>query len=416
MLPIRRFLCGLLLVPCLLTAVSQAADWSQWRGPSHNNIAPDGESVPVEWSERQNVRWRTKVPGRGHSTPIVSGDLIVLTSADERNKAQAVMAFDRASGERRWLTPVSQGGFPKIHVKNTHASPTPAAAGGLLYATFCHHGQVEAVALDRQGEKVWSTNVGPFSPKAYEYGYGASPTVYGDTLIVTGSCDVTAWMKALDLKTGQVVWQQQRPKVLNWASPIVTSLHGREQLVISGGDMIASYDPGSGQPLWKADCLTMATAGTCVWSDGIVLASGGFPDSQTVAVAGDGSGEVLWSNKVRCYEQSMMSHDGYLYALADTGVAWCWNAKTGAEMWKKRLIGPVSASPLLVGDNIYAANEKGTMFVFKASPEKFDLVARNNLGTESFASPVVADGVIYLRVAEGRRARRQEMLYAIASE
>lgn len=416
MLRFQVILCGVLLVSGADPADSRAADWTQWRGPGHNNIAPAGKSVPTEWSARENVRWRTNVPGRGHSTPIVVGDLVVLTSADERNQAQAVMAFDRQTGERAWLKPVNQGGFPKIHVKNTHASPTPAAAGELLYATFCHHGKVEAVALTHDGKEVWKKDVGPFRPQAYEYGYAASPTVYGDTLIVTGSCDTSAWMKALDLQTGQIRWQQDRPKVLNWASPIVTTLQGREQLVISGGHMLAGYDPDSGQQLWRADCLTMATAGTCVWSDGIVLASGGYPDSQTAAVTADGSGRVLWTNRVKCYEQSMLSHDGYVYALADTGVAYCWEAASGNEMWKKRLSGPVSASPLLVGDTIYVANEKGMMFVFRANPEKFEPVARNILGNESFASPVVVDDVMYLRVAEGRRGRRQEVLYAIAGE
>lgn len=406
----------LLISGLMLTAAAPAADWSQWRGPGHNNIAPAAESVPTEWDESTNVVWRTKFPGRGHSSPIVVDDLIVLTGADERNKAQAVLAFDRQTGKRRWLTPISRGGFPKIHVKNTHASPTAASAGGLFYATFCHHGNIEAIALDHQGKIVWRQNVGPFRPKAYEYGYAASPTVYRDTLIVTGSCDTSAWMKALDLKTGKIRWEQPRPKVLNWASPIVTQLSGREQLVISGGDMIAGYDPANGKPLWNARCLTMATSGTCVWTDGIVLGSGGYPASQTAAVAADGSGKVLWTNKVRCYEQSMLCHDGYLYALADTGVAYCWNAQTGEEMWKKRLSGPVSASPTLIGDNIYAANEKGTTFVFKASPEKFISVARNQLGTESFASPAIADGVMYLRVAHGGRDKRQEVLYAIAEK
>jgi len=187
-------------------------------------------------------------------------------------------------------------------------------------------------------------------------------------------------------------------------------------LIISGGYMIAGYDPASGKPAWKADCLTMATCGTCVWSDGIIFASGGFPDPQTAAVAADGSGRVRWTNRVKCYEQSMLCHDGYLYALSDNGIAWCWNAKSGEEQWKSRLSGPVSASPLLVGDNIYVANEKGTMFVFKASPDRFQAVARNQLGNESFATPAVADNVLYLRVAHGRRNQRQEVLYAIGEK
>lgn len=404
----------------LLVALAQppatllSNDWSQWRGSGHNNVAPEGESVPTEWTATKNVLWKSNVPGRGHSSPIVVGDLVVLTSADERKKDQVVIAFNRRTGKQEWLTPVSHGGFPKTHKKNTHASPTIASANGLFCATFCHHGKVEAVAVDRFGKVIWREDVGPFRPKAYEYGYAASPTIYRDALIITGSCDTSAWMKALDIRTGQPRWQQERPQVLNWASPIVADVGGRDQLLISGGHMIASYNPATGNPVWNANCLTMATCGTCVWTTGIVIASGGFPDAQTAAVSADGSGRILWTNRVKCYEQSTLCHDGYLYALADNGVAYCWDARSGREMWKKRLNGPVSASPLLVGGNIYVADEKGTMFVFKASPDKFEYVARNRLGDESFATPAVADNVLYLRVAHGRRQQRQEVLYAIA--
>jgi len=409
-----RLVFTLVICVCFLCP-ARAANWAQWRGPNRNNIAPKTESVPSNWSASQNVRWKVNVPGRGHSSPIVVGDLIVLTTADETNQVQGVIAFDRMTGKQRWITQVSSGGFPKIHVKNTHASSTVAHADAKFFATFCHHGQIEAAAINMDGNIVWQQMVGPFRPKAYEYGYASSPTVYRDSLIVCGSCDTSAWMKALDLQTGKQQWQQQRPKVLNWASPIVTRLANRDQLLISGGDMIASYDPNSGQPAWSAKCLTMATAGTCVWTDdGIVLASGGYPASQTAAVASDGSGTVLWTNPVRCYEQSTLCHNGYLYALADNGVAYCWNATTGQEQWKKRLRGPVSASPLLVGGNIYVANEKGTMYVFRATPDAYEPIAKNQLGKESFASPAVADDVLYLRVAQGRRNLRQEVLYAIA--
>ena len=409
----RYSICLMVVLLCRPIPV-HAADWPQWRGPGHNNIVPDGKSVPTEWSESKNVLWQTNVPGRGHSSPIVAGNLIVLTSADERSQAQAIIGFDRNTGDQKWATLINRGGFPKIHDKNTHASPTVAAANGLFYATFCHHGKVEAVAVNETGEIAWKQDVGPYRPKAFEYGYAASPTIYENSLIVTGSCDTSGWMKSLDLGTGRQLWQKQRPQVLNWASPIVAKLAGREQLVISGGHMISGYDPGSGHRIWSANCLTMATCGTCVWTDDIVIASGGYPDPETAAVVADGSGRVLWTNRVKCYEQSLLCHERYVYALADNGVAYCWNARSGKEMWKKRLKGPVSASPLLAGGNIYVPDEKGTMFIFGASPERFQAVARNHLGNESFATPTAADNVLYLRVAHRRRNERQEVLYAIA--
>lgn len=410
----RMQLSILLMLMLLPVSVMRAGDWAQWRGPNRNNVAEDGQSVPEKWSVSQNVAWKVNVPGRGHSSPIVIGDLIVLTSADEQGQQQGVFGFDRRTGRQVWATVVSKGGFPaKIHQKNTHASATACSDGAQIYATFNHHNKIEAVALDMKGKIVWRQDVGGFLPKQYEYGYAASPTLYNNTLIVSGDCDTIAWIKALDTKTGRIVWQQNRPRKLNWSSPIVARVAGREQLLISGCEQIASYDPASGRPLWSKPCLTMATCGTVVWDADTVYASGGYPKKETVAVKAGGSNDIVWRNGVKCYEQSMLIHEGYIYAVDDGGIAFCWEAKSGREMWKSRLQGPVSASPVLVGDTIYASNERGTTFVFKASPQSFTAVARNQLGTESFATPTVVDNRILLRVASGRGVGRQEVLYAI---
>lgn len=402
----------LAIVLLLLLQPADANDWRQWRGPNGNNVVPSGESVPTEWSGNQNVLWKVNVPGRGHSSPTVVGDLIVLTSAEDASQRQAVFAFDRNSGRQLWSQIVNTGGFPKIHGKNTHASSTACSDGKLIFATFCHHQRVEAFAFDMKGAIQWKRVVGGFQPKKYEYGYAASPTLYRGSLIVSGDTDTGAWLKALDTQTGKIKWEQQRPARLNWGSPIVANVAGKDQLFLSGCEMMASYDPATGRPLWSVPCLTMATCGTAVWDSDIVFASGGYPKAETVAVAANGSGRILWRNRVKCYEQSMLIHNGYLYGFADSGVLYCWNAKTGQEMWKQRLQGPVSASPLLVGNNIYATNERGTTFVFEANPSKFTPVAKNQLGRESFASPGVADNVMYLRVTE---QGRQEVLYAISS-
>lgn len=402
----------LFVITCLPGISIHAADWSQWRGPNGDNIAPAGQSVPTEWSTSRNVVWKVEVPGRGHSSPTIVGDLIVLTSADEAGQRQGVFGFDRKTGKQLWGTVVSQGGFAKAHGKNTHASSTACSDGQQIYATFCHHNKVEAVALDMKGKIIWQQDLGGFQPKQYEYGYAASPTLHNGTLIVSADCDTVAWLKAVDTSTGRVAWKQPRPHMLNWSSPIVANVAGRKQLLISGCEQIAAYNPDTGRPLWSTPCLTMATCGTVVWDDDTVYASGGYPKKESVAVKADGSG-VVWTNKVKCYEQSMLISDGYIYAVDDGGIAYCWEAKSGREMWKERLQGPVSASPVLVGDTIYASNERGMTFVYKANPQKFEGIARNQLGTESFATPTIIDDRIYLRVASGQGGGRKETLYAI---
>jgi outer membrane protein assembly factor BamB len=411
----RRLIVFAALLSVTLTAANEAdaSDWKQWRGPTHNNVAAVGQTPVTGWSNTENVIWRVKVPGRGHASPTIAGDLIVLASADEQSQTQAVIGFDRVTGKQLWLTPVSKGGFPRIHAKNTHASSTVASDGTLFFAVFNHHDRIEAVAVDGQGTLVWKQSVGSFTPRQFHYGYAASPTIFNDTVIISGDCDTGGWVAALNSKTGKQVWKRQRPSKLNWSSPIVANVAGRDQLLLSGSDMLASYDPATGRELWSTPCLTMATCGTVTWEDGIVFASGGYPKAETVAVRADGSRKILWTNNVKCYEQSMIVNKGFLYAFTDSGIAYCWNAKSGQEMWKHRLRGPVSASPVLVGDTIYAANEQGTFYVFKASPQGFVSVGQNQLGNVSFATPTVVDDRIYLRVADNSRGRLQEYLYCI---
>ena len=399
---------------CVILPVSTiAADWTQWRGPSQLNLEPS-QSVPAEFSDSKNVIWKAPVKGRGHSSPIVVGNVIVLTSANEQGQQQGVFAFDRSTGKELWGQLISSGGFPKTHNKNTHASATPCSDGTNVYVVFHHHNKVEAAALSlKDGSIIWKQDVGPFAPKAYQYGYAASPTLYNGTVIIVGDNDTSAWMKALDVRSGRTVWEQKRPGLLTWSSPVVANVAGREQLILSGCEQIASYDPKTGRPLWSQKCLTMATCGTIVWDEDTVYASGGYPKKETVAMKADGSGQILWKNGVKCYEQSMLLSNGYLYGFDDNGILFCWEAKSGREMWKQRLQGPVSASPLLVGDKIYIANERGTFWVVKANPQRFEPVAKNQLGDSSFSTPTAIDNVLYVRVAAGRGGSRQETLYAI---
>jgi outer membrane protein assembly factor BamB len=402
-----------------LTATSSAAlcaddDWRAWRGPNANGVAADGQSPPTSWSTKKNVVWKTPVPGRGHSSPIVVGDKVLLTSADERRQIQAVFCFDRKSGRQLWMATINQGGFPRrIHPKNTHASPTLASNGEQVFGTFCNHGKVQLVALDLKGKELWNKYVGPYRPRRFEYGYAPSPLLYKSTVIVASESDVDAYLAAFEQKSGREVWRTPRTKTITYSSPIVGNVAGRDQLLMSGGLKVASYDPANGRPLWSATGTAGATCGTAVWDGDLVFASGGYPQRETVAVKADGSKEVVWRVRDKSYEQSMLAHDGYLYAFNDQGVALCWRARDGKPMWRKRLAGPVSASPVLAGGNIYATNEKGTTWVFKASPNAYEEVAQNQLEEESFATPTICGNRIFLRVATISKEPRQETLYCL---
>ncbi len=398
-----------------------ANDWPWWRGPRRDGHAHASAKPPTVFSDTQNVVWKVPVPGRGHASPVVVGSQVFLATADDATQTQSVLAFDRATGKPLWQTELSRGGFPKIHRNNTHASPTCACDGELVFVTFHHHDQLQAAALSRDGKIVWNRSLGEFHPRRYEYGYGPSPVLYRNTVIVAAEFDGPSFLVALDRRIGNDVWKTPRPTNMSYSSPSILPIGGRDVLSISGADQVAAYDPATGAPLWSVPGTSAATCGTTVADGGILFASGGYPKAETIAVRATGgadgkSGEVLWKNAHKCYEQSMLAVDGYLYALTDNGGLFCFRGSDGKEMWRERLKGPVSSSPILAGGHIYWANERGTHYVFKPNPQRCEMVAENVLGDESFASPAAIGLHLFVRAANTVDDKRQEFLYCFGSQ
>jgi len=396
----------------ILIVAAFGGDWRGWRGPDGNGVAAG--AAPLRWSAEDNIVWRTAVPGRGHSSPIVVDDQVLLTTADEESQTQSVVCFDRITGEQRWQTEVSSGGFaPKIHNKNTHATPTLTSDGERLYGTFSHHQSVQLVCLDLQGKLLWSERTGGYVPARYKFGYAPSPLLYNNQVIVASEYEKGGFLAAFNRSNGKELWRTPRGEFNNYSSPVIAHTDQRDQLLLSGGAKVSAFDPGSGKLLWSCPGMWDVTCGTVVWNDELVFASGGYPKNGTMAVRSDGSEEIVWTNPVKCYEQSMLLHQGHLYAVSDAGVAYCWVAKSGEEKWKARLVSPISASLVLAGDHIYATSERGETVVYQANPDRFKEVARNRLGDESFASPAVCDGKIFLRLADHSDGSRKEWLYCI---
>lgn len=382
-------------------------EWTSWRGPNGDGTAPD-QSVPTEWND-QTIAWKVPIPGRGHASPTIAGDLIVLETADEQQQVQSVLAFDLASGEQVWKADLHQGNFETaMHDKNTQATSTVAFDGERLYATFLNDKKIWVTALDLKGNVIWQKNVGGFTAK---FGYSASPTIYKGLLIVAADNFGGGWLAGLNRETGDTVWLKKRPAKATYASPIVFNVGGKDQLVIAGCDQVVSYDPNTGEQNWAVDGTTEACVGTVVRHNNLVYASGGYPGKETICIDA-ASGDVVWRNADKSYVPSLLQYDGYLYSVDDGGVATCWNAETGDEQWKQRIGGNFSASPTLVGENIIAIDESGKATIFKANPQEFERVAEHEIADEAFATPTVSDNRLYLRVAE-HDGERQEYLYCI---
>lgn len=386
-------------------------DWAGWRGPGRQGHVVG--SAPIEWSENENVLWKVKVPGRGHGSPTVVGDSIYLATADEGTQKQSVVAFDRQTGDQRWQTTLNTGGFPsasQMHPTGTHANSTVASDGERLFIAFLHHDAITAYALDTEGNLLWEEELGPFASR---FGYAPSPQVHRSLVLISADHGGGGFLAGLHRESGEVVWRKARPLMTSCSSGVVADVGGRELFVIGGCESLSAYDPATGEEIWSVPGLAETTCGTCVWDDERVYASGGYPDNQTLAVTA--AGTAVWDNRTKCYESSMLVTDGHLYAVDDSGIAHCWEADTGTETWKKRLGGAYSASLILAGDNLYATSESGQTTVFGADPQAFQLLATNQLGDEAFATPTVAGGRMYHRVAT-RDGGRQEWLYSIGAE
>jgi outer membrane protein assembly factor BamB len=386
-------------------------DWPWWRGPGRNGHAPEGATPPTRLDVAK-AKWEAPVPGRGHGSPIVVGNRVFLLTAMEAQQQHSVLAYDRATGELVWQTEINQGGFPDAnHPKNTEASPTLACDGEKIFATAYHHDKVELTALDLAGKIVWRADLGRYRPRQYEYGYAASPVLYRDMVIVAAEYDGPSSIQAFRRSDGTPVWKTERPQNITFSSPTIAHLQGRDQLLISGGQRIVSYDPSTGDQQWEVKGAATATCGTAVWDTQRVFASGGYPQSETVAIELGATPKRQWSVNQKCYEQSMIVIDGCLYALTDNGILFCWNAADGSELWKQRFRGPVSASPVYAGGHLYCANEGGSLYVVKPNTESCQLIEENQVGNDSFPSPAIAGNQIFLRVANRTQATRQEVLY-----
>lgn len=390
---------------------ASSTDWPWWRGPDMNGIAPADQSPPMKWGDTENVVWKAPVPGRGHGSPTVVGDRVYLAAAEVDDQVQSVLCFDRATGKRLWKTEVHRGGFdPKGNQKSTHASSTVACDGERLFINFLHNGAIYTTALDLAGHKLWETKVADF---VNHQGFGSSPIPYGSLVLVSADNKGGGAIAGLDRTTGKIVWRVERPALPNYTSPIIMHLGDRDQLVMVGCDLVTSLDPATGHKLWEVAGATTECVTSAVTDGQHIITSGGYPTNHMSAILADGSGKLVWRNKTRVYVPSLLAKDGYLFGVQDNGVATCWRAATGEEIWKSRIGGTFSSSPVLVGNDVYATDEAGKTTIFRASSEKFELVGTNQLGDECFATPTIVGGRIYTRVATHAGGKRQEWLYCL---
>ena len=417
-LHMKRILLLLLIAvsPSLYAAPStfSPTDWPAWRGLNGDGHAKAVKGLPVKWNDTQNVIWKAKLPGHGHSTPTIVGDRIYLATADIKKEIQSVICLSKDTGNFIWKSDIHKGNFVKGG--NKHKSDAASAVvcdGTKLFVSFPNNNKIQTTALNLEGKVLWQTTISDY---VIHQGFGTSPVIYRDVLISKAdSKKIGGAVVGLNKNTGKIIWKINRPKYPNYTTPVMVTAHGKKQMVFAGAELITSIDPLTGKKHWEFLGSTQECVATAVTDGKRIFVSGGWPKNHIAAIEADGSGRITWQNTARVYVPSMLMKEGHLYATMDAGFAACWDSATGKELWKERLGGAFFASPVLVGERIYATNLAGKTFVYSTNPTEFKLLATNQLGNEVYASPIVSGNRLFLRVAFKGKSR-QEFLYCIGAK
>jgi outer membrane protein assembly factor BamB len=417
------------------SAARSAADtnWPQWRGPDGAGVSPE-KNLPEEWSETKNVRWKTPIPGKGHSSPIVWGKRVFLTTAVEgpvvpgakavthkiegqdwkhpdsvgadRKHTFKVLALDRDTGRILWEQTAWEGTpYDDRHRKSSYAASTPATDGQRVFAFFGAEG---LYAFDAASGKLqWKADLGKLGTVGM--GTGTSPVLYDKLVIIQADEEEgkNSFIAALDKKTGKEVWRTPRKVQVSWATPLLVNTGKRTELVTSGTESVVAYDPATGKELWRSKGVesNAIPSPVATTSHDMVIVSAGFPAKIAYAIRLGASGElketdIAWKYaKGTAYVPSPILYGDYLYLITDKGVMTCLDAKTGEVKYEGGRV-PVpatfTASPVAFDGKILLTSEDGDTFFIKAGP-RHEVLRTNSLGEPVYASPALASGNIFIR-------------------
>jgi len=385
------------IATAILAALPLSAEsWPEFRGPTGQGLS-EVKTAPLRWSETENVRWRTEIPGAGWSSPALLDGKIWLTTASDDGLSLRAIALDPESGVVvRDVEVFRLETEARMHEKNTHASPTPVLETNRVYV---HFGPLGTAALDGEGKVLWRNQEHPYTPG---HGGGGSPVVSGNLLIYSADGTDRQSVVALDKNTGRTAWVKPRGKRMAFSTPLAFEHAGRSQVVSTGGDHAAAYNPQTGEELWRITYDGFSLVPRPVYGHGLVYLTTGFYSPEVLAVRPDGSGDVTASHIVWRASRgapltpSPLLLGDQLYMVSDRGIASALDAKTGRQLWQARLGGAFSASPVAAAGRIYFTNETGETTVV-APGKTYQQLARSRLEGRTLASPAVLEGVLFIR-------------------
>ncbi len=383
----------------LLVGPASSQDWTRFRGPNGTGVS-EASTVPTAWTEA-DYNWRVELKGIGHSAPVIWEDRIFVTSADEATALRHVLCLAVSDGRVLW-----QRDFPSEvhskHIRNSFASSTPAVDADHVYLSWSKPEEYTLLALDHDGKDVWKRNLGPF---AGQHSSGTSPIVYEDLVILNNEQDGPSFLLAVDAATGKDRWRTPRvANMVSYSTPCVyQGADGKPQLLFnSTAHGVVGIDPATGAALWEHNCFTLRSCSSPVVFGDLILGScgSGAGGNYVVGVRPPADGrpaeEVFRLEGKVPYVPTPVTNGPLAFLWEDKGVVTCISAPEGKVLWRERVDGNFSGSPIRVGNHLYCLAEDGDCFVLEAGP-KFHLIARNPTGETSRSTPSVSHGVLYLR-------------------
>lgn len=405
----------LLILICCVTAHAQsAAHWPQWRGPFFNGVARG--DAPTVWNDTTNIKWKTSIPGRGYSTPVIWGNRIFVTTAIPTGKQSGsgpqvehrfeVLSIDRTNGKILWQrtarTATPHEGFHRAY--GSFASNSPATDGKYVYASFGSRG---IYCYDFNGKLIWEKDLGVQMKMRLAFGEGSAPLLHGNRLFLVFDHEAESFIVALDKRDGKELWRATRDERSSWSTPLAIEHGGRTEIVVPATNKVRSYDAETGKLVWESAGLGSNAIPVPVTQNGIVYVMSGHRDPKLMAIKlgrqGDltGSDAIVWSHTRGVpYTASPVLYDNKLYVVTDNGMVSAFNATTGEPHYAQTRLPKsynLKASPVGANGKLYLATEDGDVVVLKMG-EKFEVLQTNSLTDEIFiATPVIAGGELYLR-------------------
>lgn len=391
----------IVLILLITSAAARADNWPAWRGPRLDGVPTEKGSFPLTWSDTENVVWKSAIPGKGHSSPIIWGDRIFLTSCVESTGDRLLICVNRGDGSIVWQKTVFTGPLEQKHNLNSYASSTPVTDGKHVWVTFLEQPHIRVACYDMTGERQWIVTPGKFNSK---HGFCSSPILYDDLVIVNcDQDDQEAFLVGLEQATGKERWRADRPnRTRSYCVPILIDAAGKKQMVLSGSLCVASYDPATGKQNWIINGPTEQYVASLVYDQDVLFLTAGFPEFHLMGIKPDGRGDVtksavIWhETKGASYVPSPVAQSGLFFVVSDGGLASCFEPKTGKRHWMERLGKHHTASLVAANGYVYFPADDGTTFVVKAS-RQFEVVHKNALKEETYASPALSDGQIFIR-------------------